>query len=264
MKAVLRQAAPALPYLNGAPCGVVTRPPAASNTACPAAVSHSMVRAEARIDIRLPFRNEAEFQRGADRAQSSDGQAGQEGLGGGIAMRTAGDGNEPALGRPPHANLLCLLVLRTARARTHAERARPQPAERGREHDAGNRGAVFDQRDVDREFAVTRDELARAIERIDQHEGARRRRLGARHILLGDHRQVGAGGSEAGHDGIVRGKVCLGQRGSIGLRVGLRGAVEGHDPRARILRDGGKTIGEAGAIRRAGHGRNNTCGAFMR
>ena len=35
---------PGLRYRNGAPSRVITRPPAAASTACPAAVSHSMVR----------------------------------------------------------------------------------------------------------------------------------------------------------------------------------------------------------------------------
>src|SRR6185437_3782471 len=41
MNHVLRN--PGLPYASGVPSGAMTAPPAATSTACPAAVSHSMV-----------------------------------------------------------------------------------------------------------------------------------------------------------------------------------------------------------------------------
>ena len=51
-----------------------------------------------------------------------------------------------------------------------AGRTEPEPAESGSIDRATHRCAIDDERNVDREFAVARNELARAVERIDEDE----------------------------------------------------------------------------------------------
>ncbi len=52
-----------------------------------------------------------------------------------------------------------------------AHRAAPDRVQRRRADDAGDRAAVPDDRDVDRELVAAVDEFAGAVERIDQDEG---------------------------------------------------------------------------------------------
>ena len=87
---------------------------------------------------------------------------------------------------------------RRARRRPR-EAAEPDFVLRRRVDRAGDRGAVFDQRDIDGEFAVAGEEFARAVERIDQEEpahGAGDQRGAGGGRLLGDDRRLG--GAESG------------------------------------------------------------------
>src|SRR3546814_19728493 len=55
---------------------------------------------------------------------------------------------------------------------------------------------------VDGEIAVAAEELAGAVERIDQPEraGPERRQAAARRLFLGDHRNIGGQRAQAGED----------------------------------------------------------------
>ena len=73
--------------------------------------------------------------------------------------------------------------------------------ERGGEYHAEHRLAVFDQRDVDGEFAVAVNELTRTVERVDEPEAPPRRCLeAAGGRFLGDDRNVRPQLAERGRD----------------------------------------------------------------
>ena len=93
-----------------------------------------------------------------------------------------------------------------------------QLAPRRREHHAQHRLAVFDQRDVDREFVALAHELARAIERIDEEETlGDRRHLARGHGFFGDDRHAGRDGREIREDDFLRGFVGRGDRRASAL-----------------------------------------------
>ena len=116
-------------------------------------------------------------------------------------------------------------------------------------HDTEDRHAVLDQRDVHGEFAVALDELARAVERIDQPVTAPPAALFVRNRrrLLRQHRQHRLERAQPRDDHAMRGEVGLGQRRTIVLVRDLeRMAVHGEDRLARAPRD----LDDRGAQRR--------------
>ncbi len=119
--------------------------------------------------------------------------------------------------------------------------------ERRQMHDAEHRHAAFDQRDVDGELAVARDELLGAVERIDQPEALRRlggQALGLR-LLLGDHRNVGRQAAQGGQDHRLRRQVGLGHRRLVGLALGGEvGGIDLEDLGAGVARDLGQLLGQ--------------------
>jgi hypothetical protein len=71
--------------------------------------------------------------------------------------------------------------------------APPQQASHRRLDHAERRDAVFDQRDIDGEFAVALHEFASAVERIDQPQPSPATALVGRHLvrgLLRQHRDI--------------------------------------------------------------------------
>jgi hypothetical protein len=82
---------------------------------------------------------------------------------------------------------------------------------------AGDRLAFLDQRDVDRELAVARNELLGAVERIDQPEAAARnlRQRARRGRLLGDHRDLRGELGERLEDKVLGRLVGLGDRRGV-------------------------------------------------
>ena len=154
-------------------------PPAARRTASPAAVSHSMVRAEARVEVGLAAGDHAEFQRRADRddlgrLEIADVER-RSRASGASGWRRWSAASKPvrtcdppaAVDREPLAHCDRLGMAGTAGMHLAA----------GRREDHADFGhAVADERDVDREIRPPVDEFPGAVERIDQEEGAVRAR----------------------------------------------------------------------------------------
>ena len=70
--------------------------------------------------------------------------------------------------------------------------AEPQASQRGRINGAGDRPALFNERDIDGELAVARDEFPRSIQRIDQQESfGDGNAMSGRRRLFGDDRRPG-------------------------------------------------------------------------
>ena len=88
----------------------------------------------------------------------------------------------------------------------------PDEPERGRRDNPGHRPSAADHGNVHGELVAAGEILARAVERIDQHD--RGLRLGGRHCprLLGDHRHTRQQARQAFHDD--------GMGGLIGRRNG--------------------------------------------
>ena len=109
---------------------------------------------------------------------------------------------------------------------------------------------VLDQRDVHRELAVARQELARAIERIDEPVAAplAAHREGDLRGLLRQHRQLGREPSQLLHDQPVRTQVGSGERRVIclGGRRQRLCTVHLEDPPSRRARNHGAAL-EQGA-----------------
>ena len=97
------------------------------------------------------------------------------------------------------------------------------------------------------ELVLSRGELARAVQRIDQPE-CRRRRGDAPggDLLLGDHRKLGRGAAQAGDDDRLGGAVGLGDRGEVFL------ALHGEAARADREDRGAGLFGEARGERQQG------------
>ena len=119
-------------------------------------------------------------------------------------------------------------------------------AERRSEHHAGDRDAVLDERDVDRELAVAADELLGAVERIDEQEGVPdlRSPCGG-HFLLGDDRNVRHRRREGFHDGVLGAEIGFADRRIVDfVGDGKVGPVDLHDD-ARSRERGVDQVGEA-------------------
>ena len=114
--------------------------------------------------------------------------------------------------------------------------------ERRRVDDAHHRAAVLDDRDVDRELAVLRDELLGAVERIDECEPAAVfGHVSAGHRFFGDHLKVRLGLGEPLQDDRFGKAVRLRQKGRIQLCLDREiGAVDAHD----LLASGEGNAGE--------------------
>jgi len=115
-------------------------------------------------------------------------------------------------------------------------------------HEAEHRHAVFDEGDADAELAVLLDELARAVERIDQPQPRPGTALGRvqRGGFLRQYRDVRRQRFQASDQQAMRGEIRLGQRRAVVL--GFNGeipGIDGHDRAARRLgqRDGRGTQG---------------------
>ncbi len=149
---------------------------------------------EARIDVGLTLRHDAEFQRRACGAPLGDRKAGQEGFRLGIAMRTAGQrrpgGRGGLAGGEPSYRDGC----RKSGSGHHSADLRgrapgPEPFQ-GRGIDGTRHRQTFgDEPDIDRELPIAVEELPRAVERIDQDEASRRGwDVSPRRGLLGENR----------------------------------------------------------------------------
>ena len=115
-------------------------------------------------------------------------------------------------------------------------------ADRRLDH-AEDRHAVFDERDVDGELAVALQELAGAVERVDQPEARPAAALFQRDRVCGllrQHRDLRRQPRQAVDDAAVRGEVGGGDRAGIGL--GAHGevvaVVHRHDRDAGVAGDG--------------------------
>src|SRR5690606_27415933 len=105
----------------------------------------------------------------------------------GVAVRAAGDHGEAGGWRPSAVDPPALARLFEEGA--DACGTEEEAPERGGEYHAEHRLAVFDQRDVDGEFAVAVNELTRTVERVDEPEAPPRRCLeAAGGRFLGDDR----------------------------------------------------------------------------
>ena len=108
-------------------------------------------------------------------------------------------------------------------------------------HHAKRRLSVLDQRDVHGELAVALDELARAIQRIDQPEArpAASRVPGDFLAFLGKDRDVRRQRAQTIDDDAIGGEVGSGQRRivALGLDVEIVAAVHGHDGVAGLMGD---------------------------
>ena len=114
-----------------------------------------------------------------------------------------------------------------------ADDAGEQATQCGREHDPEHGATVLDECHIDREFAIARDELARAVERIDQPEAIRKRGHPAcAHGLFGDDRHIRREARELGLDQRLGAGVGLGHRRGVMLGCDLeRRRIDLHDDR---------------------------------
>ena len=138
----------------------------------------------------------------------------------------------------------------------HLERAqafRPdeRPADRGADQDADRGLAPLGQPDHDRELSVVLDEVAGAVEGVD--EPHRRRRpvpcVRRRVALLGDERNPREVGLQGRADERVG--LAIGSRDRIVLRLEVDvegGRVDAHDDGARAARDGQHVADEAASV----------------
>ena len=105
---------------------------------------------------------------------------------------------------------------------------------------AEHRSAIFDQGNIDREFAVTADEFAGAVEWIDQEKTALDRgfRVALR-TLFRYHRDMRKPRFEAGDNDRVGGTVGLGDRAFVRLMVDSKvHVIDPHDGCARLQGEG--------------------------
>jgi hypothetical protein len=118
----------------------------------------------------------------------------------------------------------------------------PQLAGDRRLHDAEDDFAVFDQGEVDAELAIALDELARAIERIDQPQAIPAAAGVPGRVFRGFFRQHGNVGGErfqARDEDVVRGHVRGGQRARVGFALHFEGVlVHRQDGCGCVMREG--------------------------
>ena len=120
--------------------------------------------------------------------------------------------------------------------RAEAGGAGVEPRRRRQMDRAERRHAPVDQRDVDRELAVAGDELAGAVERVDEPEAAPvdGRDLAARGPFLGDDGDVRRQLPERRDDQPLGVLVGVGDGAAVGLgRHREIAAIDGHDLRPR-------------------------------
>ena len=203
-------------------------------------------RTEARIDVGFAGSEQPELHRGADPLDVGDGVRGEEPLGLAGAVRPAGDGAKLPGHRPTRAD-------RRERGHGYARPANraaatiawPAPPEASVANSRPVAGAsnkpnvgyaVLDQRDVDGEVVAALDELARAVERIDQERPAVdvRHAAGA-HLLLRQHRHRGCDARQRSQHDRLGGAVGGGDRRMIGLGLDRQPAgAHGQQRAARI------------------------------
>ena len=126
--------------------------------------------------------------------------------------------------------------------------AEPHAAKRRRVNGPGDRPAAVHERDIDGELAVSRDEFARSVERIDEQEpvGERRRRS-RRHGLLGGHRRGMKGVVEIIADDRLCSLVGDSDRAAVALHADLAAVrIDLHDGGSggnrRLRQEGGDSI----------------------
>ena len=137
---------------------------------------------ETRIDVAEAFGDETEFERRAGAARRANRESFQERFRLRVSMRAAYQRDE-ALGRATGPDSLPLFYVRQSLAeRRFTDEGRiaadPQSLNRRRIDCPGDRRAAFDQRHIDRELAVVRQEFPGPIKRIHEQEtpdGADRR-----------------------------------------------------------------------------------------
>jgi len=117
---------------------------------------------------------------------------------------------------------------------------------------------TFDQRDVHGELAVALDELAGAVERIDQPvawpAAAFAPRGDAR--FFGKHRQRRLDRGQSGEDDALRGEIGGGERRGVGLALDDEiAAIDVEDRLARLPRDGGHRMQQRTRRGVVAHGR---------
>ena len=103
-----------------------------------------------------------------------------------------------------------------------AGRAGEEAPKRRGEHDAKRWSAVFDERDVDGEFAIAPDKLFRAVQRIDEPEARVSVRL---RTFFGNHRDIRSHGLERTHDELVRSLIRIRDGRCIVLRADAEAAL---------------------------------------
>ena len=124
-------------------------------------------------------------------------------------------------------------------------------------HDAEHGLVILDQRDVDRELAVALDELARAVERIDEPitRPALARRPGDAGRFLAQHRHVRRQRAEPLDDDVMRGEIGCGQRRAIVLVLDREiRLVDIEDRRRRAFGEVRELMREPGEIEAHGCG----------
>src|ERR1700741_4410584 len=244
------------PYRNGAPSSLVTRPPAAASTAWPAAMSHSMVRprrgyksaspvatrhsfndepAEIRLATLYLERNSSVFASRCEReATATRPSAGARR--GRTRRRETFGGVE---------------IQRQILGRRQFERAMravadEQPRLRRRQHHAVHGLRIFDERDVDRELAVLRNELLGPGQGVDQEKPpADLRRTARGDFFLGDDGGARLDGPQPLQDQLLRFLVGAGPRRFVRFCPRFRTlAVMSEDQAPGIVRGFGQRAGQ--------------------
>ena len=124
--------------------------------------------------------------------------------------------------------------------------AHPDPANRGRKHDARHRDAHDDDGDIDGKLAVAGQEFLGAIERIDEDERLHFARHEAVGALLGQDRHAGQEPRQALADDVVGRLIGDRDGAAIGLGAAAARAVVLHDRSTGTRREIDKTVEERG------------------
>ena len=197
---------------------------------------------EPRVEVGGALGDEAQLQGRPRRDQLLDRQRREVLVRALVAMRAARHHDEAVVrGRAAPDRDRFALATRTPRLAAGDLGAGPVGHAARRHVDGPDRGcAVLDQRDVDGELSVAADELARAIEGIDEPE---RDALDVRHdargdLLLGDDRELGRELCQSSEDDLLSGVVGGRHRRGVVLRLDLEvGLVDLQHRRARLDRD---------------------------
>ncbi len=198
---------------------------------------------EARVEVGLAGRDEAELERRARGDDLAGGVAGEVVVGGGVPVRLGGDDAQRAVVGGGDADrrgrARRVRIVRAGLLDRDAGCVRVEQAPLGRRVDhAAHRGAVHHQRDVDGEVAAPPHELLGAVERVDDQEGGGRLGMG-RGLLLGHEHRVRERRAQAGGDDRVGGLVGTGDGAVVVLGPGAEVAapVDLHDRGAGFERE---------------------------